>query len=230
MYLQLKRKMSSFPMRNLLLNSLLLLLLLSSCSPRILKDFRKTESLLVERADFYPFFPSADTTHLFNMQIDFRKNHFSGLLLIKSLQPDVYRIVFNTHFGMSVFDFEFDKSDFRVHYCMEALNKKNVITLLENDFRTLLFLNLETDRNFPKIYSNEKNPTLEIYKNDKFYYLKDNENETLISIEAPHFFSSLSYGFTDYIDRFPSIIRIKHSRVGIKMQLEKVYLINVSSI
>ena len=210
-------------MRNLLLNSLLLLLILSSCSPGILKDFRKTESLLVDRVDFYPFFPSTDTTHLFNMQIDFRKNHFSGLLLIKSLQPDVYRIVFTTHFGMSVFDLEFNKGDFRIFYCIDALNKKNVINLLENDFRTLLFLNLETVQNFPKIYSNKKNPALEIYSKDKFYYLKDKENETLLAIEAPHFFSSLSYSFTDYVDQFPSIIRIRHSRIGIRMQLEKIY-------
>ena len=209
-------------MRNLLLNSLLFLLLFSSCSPGILKNFRKTDSFSVNRVDFYPFFPSADTTHLFNMQIDFRKNHFSGLLLIKSVQPDVYAIVFTTHFGMSVFDLEFDKGEFRVNYCIEALNKKNVVRLLENDFRILLFLNIENDQKFSDIYRNKNNPDLEINRIDNIYYLKDLKNETLLAIEAPHFYSSLSYAFTDYINRFPSIIRIEHSRIGIKMQLEKI--------
>ena len=210
-------------MRNLLLNSLLFLLLLSSCSPGILKNFRKTDNYSVNKGDFYPFFPSVDTTHLFNMQIDFRKNHFSGFLLIKSVQPEVYRIAFTTHFGMSVFDFEFDNGEFRINHCLEALNKKNVIQLLENDFRILLFLNLEPDKNFSYIYKNKNNPDLEINRMENIYYLKDTKNETLLAIEAPHFFSSLSYGFTEYINRFPSVIKINHSRIGIKMRLEKIY-------
>ena len=210
-------------MRNLLLNSLLSLLLLSSCSPGILKNFRKTDRFLVNREDFYSFFPSVDTTHLFNMQVDFRKKHFSGLILIKSVQSDIYRIVFTTHFGMSVFDMEFVKGEFRMNYCLQALNKKSVINLLENDFRILLFLNLEADKNYPYIYKNKNDSALEINRMEKIYYLKDIKNETLLAIEAPHFFSSLSYGFTDYIDRFPSLIQIKHSRIGIKMQLEKIH-------
>jgi hypothetical protein len=209
-------------MRNLLLNSLLLLLLFSACSPGILKNFRKDEVLTVSRNDFYPFFPSVDTTQLFNMQIDYRKNHLSGFLLIKSVEPDVYRLVFATHFGMSIFDLEFDKGVFRVHHCLEALNKKRVIQLLENDFRILLFQNLKTDQNPANLYRNKKNPDLEIKKTGKIYYLKDTKNETLLAIEAPHFFSSLSYNFSSYVDRFPSVIRIKHSRIGLKMQLEKI--------
>jgi len=210
-------------MRNLLLNSLLLLLLFSACSPGILKNFRKDDASTVNRNDFYPFFPSVDTTQLFNMQIDFKKNRFSGLLLIKSTQPDIYRIVFTTHFGMSIFDLEFDTGIFRVNNCLEALNKKEVIQLLENDFRILLFLNLKTDQNASNIYKHKNDSALEINRTGNIYYLKDTKNETLLSIEAPHFFSSLRYNFSDYIDRFPSVIRITHSRIGLKMQLEKIY-------
>jgi len=188
----------------------------------ILKNFRKEDVLLVNRNDFFPFFPSPDSTQLFNMQIDFRKNHWSGLLLIKSVELDNYRLVFTTHFGMSLFDFEFDKGLFRINYCMEALNKKRVIQLLENDFRILLFLNLNTGGNASNIYRHKTNPILEINKKEKIYYLKDLKNETLLEIEAPHFFSSTRYEFADYVDRFPSVIRIKHSRIGIKMQLGKI--------
>jgi hypothetical protein len=214
--------MSTFQIRNLLLNSLLLFLLFSACSPEILKKFRKNDTSEASRNDFYPFFPAADTTQLFNMQVDFRKNHLSGLLLIKSTQPDGYRLVFTTHFGMSVFDLEFDKDAFRINYCIEALNKKRVIQLLENDFRILLFLNLKNSQNLSNNYRNKNNPVLEINRVENNYYLKDTKNETLLAIEAPHFISSLSYRFTGYIDRFPSVIQIKHSRIGLKMQLEKL--------
>ena len=223
MYLPGKRKMSPFLMRNLLLSSLLLLLLFSACSPGLLKNFRKEGTFAVSRSDFYPFFPSVDTTQLFNMQVDFRKNHLSGFLLIKSVQQDVYRLVFTTHFGMSVFDLEFDKGIFQINYCLEALNKKRVIQFLENDFRILLFLNLEIGPTSSYIYKNKNTPTLEINRTGNMYYLKDTKTETLLAIEAPHFISSLHYDFADYTDRFPSVIRIKHSCIGLKMQLEKIY-------
>ena len=215
--------MSSSLMRNLLLNSLLLLLLFSACSPGILKNFRKDYASMVSRNDFYPFFPSGDTTQLFNMQVDFRKNHWSGLLLIKSVQPDVYRLVFTTHFGMSIFDLELGKDTFQIHYCMEAFNKKKFIQLLENDFRILLFLNLQSDENLSNIYKHKNSPDLEINRTGNIYYLKDTKNETLLAIEAPHFISTLHYDFADYIDLFPSVIRITHSRIGLKMQLEKIH-------
>jgi hypothetical protein len=211
-------------MRSLLLNSLLLLLLFSACSPGILKNFHKNGDLTANRSDFYPFFPSTDTTQLFNMQVDFRKNHLSGLLLIKSTQPDIYRLVFTTHFGMSLFDLEFNNDTFRINYCMDALNKKRVIRLLENDFRILLFLNLQPNQNFSNIYKHKNSPELEISRTGNIYYLKDIKNETLLAIEAPHFFSSLHYDFTGYTNRFPSVIRITHSRIGLKMQLEKIHV------
>ena len=222
MFLRDIRKILPFPMKNLLLNSLLLLMLLSSCSPGILKNYRKKSTSSLSRNDFYPFFPSADSTLLFNMQIDFRKNHFSGFLIIKSTEPDVYRIGFATHFGMSVFDLEFDRGSFKVNYCMEALNKKNVIRLLENDFRILLFQNLDIENNPSDIYRNKNNPSLEINRTKKLYYLKDIENETLLEIEAPNFFRSLSYSFSGYIERFPSVIRISHSKVGVRMGMERI--------
>lgn len=210
-------------MRNFPLNSLLFLLLFSACSPSMVKNFRKEEFAAVKRNDFYPFFPAVDSTQLFNMQIDFRKNHLSGILLIKSVQPDNYRLVFTTHFGMSIFDFAFDQGLFRVNYCMEALNKKSVKRLLENDFRILLFLNPEINQNVSTIYKSKSDSTLVIHRAENIYYLKDTKNETLRAIEAPHFFSSLYYDFSDYVDRFPSVIRIRHSRIALTLQLEKIY-------
>ena len=215
--------MSAFPIRNLLLNSLLLLLLFSACSPSIVKNFRKEDALAVNRTDFYPFFPAVDSTLLFTMQVDFRKNNLSGILLIKSVQPDVYRLVFTTHFGMSIFDLEFNQGLFRVNYCMDVLNKKRVMQLLENDFRILLFLNLEAEQDSSNIYKHKNDSTLEIHRTKNIYYLKDTKNETLLAIEASHFLGSFRYDFSDYINRFPSVIRIKYGRIGLKMQLEKIH-------
>jgi hypothetical protein len=176
----------------------------------------------VQKAAFYPFFPAVDSVLLFNMQIDFRKNHFSGMLLVKSTGEDRYRTVFTSHFGMSVFDFEVGKDSFRVNYCLEALHKKRLLQILEADFNILLFLNPETAGLLSDIYTNDAVPELEIIKADKYYYLKNTVSEELMAIEAPQLINARRYRFSDYKDRFPALIQIQHSHIGLKMQLERI--------
>jgi hypothetical protein len=83
-----------------------------------------------------PLSPTPQQAQLFTMEIDFRKNHFSGLLLVKQTGDGQYRMVFNTHFGMGVFDVEVSRDAFMVHSCLEVLNRKHLLRLLENDLRT----------------------------------------------------------------------------------------------
>jgi hypothetical protein len=176
----------------------------------------------VQKEAFYPFFPAADSVLLFNMQIDFGKNHFSGILLVKSTGKDRYRTVFTSHFGMSVFDFEVDSDSFRVNYCLEALHKKRFLQILEADFSALLFLNPETDGSLSDIYVNDAASGLEVIKAGKYYYLKNKVSETLIAIEAPQPVNARRYRFSDYKDKFPALIQIQHSHIGLKMQLERI--------
>jgi hypothetical protein len=210
-------------MRNSVLNSIFLsLLLLTSCSPKILKGFQKESPQVLTRAEFYPFFPAADSTQLFNMQIDFRKNHFSGILLVKRTGTAVYRTVFTTHFGMSVFDFEFTPDAFAVNHCIKDLNRKKVIQTFEEDFNILFFLNLDIASNQAVIYKNKDNAQLEIVEKNGYYYLKNLESENLLKIRKPRFINALDYEFKDYHKNFPSDIRIKHSIIGLKVQLNKI--------
>jgi hypothetical protein len=210
-------------MRNSALNSILLLfLLLTSCSPKILKGFQKDSSQVLPRAEFYPFFPTTDSTQLFNMQVDFRKNHFSGILLVKRTGTDVYRTVFTTHFGLSVFDFEFTPNSFAVNHCIADLNRKKAIRTFEEDFKILFFLNLDTASNQSVVYKNKDNPLWEITGKNNYYYLKNLESKTLSKIENPRFINALYYEFKDYRGNFPSDIRIKHSTIGLKIQLNKI--------
>jgi hypothetical protein len=200
----------------------LTLLLLTSCSPKILKDFHRESPRVLTRAEFYPFFPAADSTQLFNMQIDFRKNHFSGILLVKRTGTDVYRTVFTTHFGMSIFDFEFTPDTFSVNHCMKDLSKKKVIQTFEEDFKILFSLNLDSMSNQAVIYKNKDDAHLEIVEKDGYYYLKNLDSENLLKIEKPRFINALHYEFKDYHENFPSDIRIKHSMIGLKIQLNKI--------
>jgi hypothetical protein len=187
-----------------------------------LKGFQKESTQVLPRAEFFPFFPTADSTQLFNMQIDFRKNHFSGILLVKRTGTDVYRTVFTTHFGLSIFDFEFTPDKFAVNHCIEDLNKKKVIQTFEEDFKIFFFLNLDAASNQTVIYKNKDNALREIVEKDNYYYLKNLESKTLSKIEKPRFINALHYEFKNYREKFPSDIQIKHSTIGLKIQLNKM--------
>jgi hypothetical protein len=210
-------------MRSLVLSSIACGLLFSSCAPEMLKGFRKTGEASLSKVDFYPFFHEADSVHLFNMQIDYRKNHFSGMFVVKCVEENRFRTAFNTYFGVNVFDFEFNGDTFLVHNCMESLNKKRVIQTLESDLKILFLLNLKPDGNAAGIYLDGRRGEMEINKAGDYYYLKNTERKELLQIEIPRFFSSLHYRFEDYREHFPANIRIKHSNIGLKIQLEKTY-------
>ena len=210
--------MRSFVFHNILLLSFLLM----SCSPGILKGFEKREQAPVSKEALYPLFHSTDSVRLFNMQIDFRKNHFSGILLIKPIADNTYRMAFNTHFGMSVFDFEFSPDRFVVNNCIPILQKKTIINTLENDFRILFFLHLPQEGSAAQVYRHKEQDDLEVNKINGQYYLKDNSRRELLQIEIPHFFSSLHYYFSDYQQQFPASIRIKHDRIRLSMILERI--------
>lgn len=194
---------------------------LAGCSPEITKGFRKAGKTAVAAQDLYPFW-TPQRTHLFTMKIDFREKHFSGLLLVKQTGDGYYRMVFNTHFGMGVFDFEFRRDTFLVHSCMEMLRKKRILNLLEKDFRTLFFLDVKPRGNTATVYYSG-DASMEINRINGRYYLKNNTQKTLLKMEVPHGFYAGYFDFTGYNDRFPEMITIKHRGTGLQIALEKIH-------
>jgi len=194
-----------------------------ACSPNILSGFQKAGTKEIAESELYPFFREIDDMRFFNMEIDFRKNNFSGMLIIKKENADTYRAVMTSYFGMSVFDFQFGKDDFTVHYCLEDLNKKQVINTLRKDFENLFFMDIE-GKNPVTVYASRANDSLKVYKTKKenHYYLVNTESKELRQMEIPHRISSLQYRFTNYNNRFPSQINIKHTNIGLNIQLTEI--------
>lgn len=63
----------------------------------------------------------------------------SGFLLIKKTADSIFRIVFANEIGMTLFDFELQVNQFKVHYIFEPMNRKILLHLFEKDFRQLIF-------------------------------------------------------------------------------------------
>jgi hypothetical protein len=86
-----------------------------------------------------PWFQGDHNSILYKTSIDIYKNHFSGLMVIKPVSDESHRILFITELGIKIFDMEFFRNgEFRLHYCLEALNRRSVIRTLKNDLGLMI--------------------------------------------------------------------------------------------
>lgn len=75
----------------------------------------------------------------YNMNLNFRKKHFNGMLAVRQMDSTETRVVGYTAFGLSLFDFGLSEETFTVYNCIEPMQNKKLLKLLERDFK-LLFL------------------------------------------------------------------------------------------
>lgn len=113
--------------------SVLLLLLMqfqTSCSPRISGESSVAIPPAIELT-------AGESSRKYNIQLDFMKHHFSGMLITRRMSDHEIRILATTHFGLSLFDFSLRGDTFIVNSCVAPMKKDKVLKLLEMDFRHL---------------------------------------------------------------------------------------------
>ncbi|MCB9017131.1 MAG: hypothetical protein H6544_00795 [Prevotellaceae bacterium] len=202
---------------------LALALLLSSCTPRLFRDMESVGKVGIAKEDLCPVFAKTDTVITFNMQIDYKENNFAGLLVVSGGERErSTRLVLTSYFGMTVFDFEIDADSFVVNRCFEQMNRKVVLSLLEKDFRTLLFYNVPESIKARKCEKGSMVGYKMEASDGKAYYLIDGLSRQLQKIHRPGAVRSLQIDFVQYEQGFPSVIEMKHPTIGLKMRLELV--------
>jgi len=173
-------------MKALAFLSLISVLIISSCAT--LKDSVKIGMSGNNSIDHVPHvIDSLADTHIFELQMNYKSDEFSGLLLMKKYGKENYRIVLTSHFGLTVFDMEVNKREYIVHYCIQPLNNKRALYLLRNDFSMLLK---------PDFFSNIR------YKLDS--------NKRLIALERKGSITKTVMYFINYKGLWPTEIRLEH--------------------
>lgn len=161
--------------RSLRLTSLFLALLLSSCAAKLITPTQASPPLL----------NVGNEMQKFNMQLNFKKKSFSGMLIVQRRTDCEIRIVASTFFGPTLFDFGLKDGQFIIYSCIEPLQNRKVIWLFENDFKKL-FLPNQTFRKTKSTedydeYISGRNFSKYIIQN---YRLQNNDFEKL-SIKHP---------------------------------------------
>jgi hypothetical protein len=190
-----------------------------SCTPEIFKGLDSAGKRRIEKSDLYPFI--VDTTFMYNMQIHYKKNDFSGILLIKPAANHSIRMLFTSGFGLTIFDFEFNETEFNVNRCFESLQKKKVLNLFKKDFRALFSYHLPKEME-ATVYEKEQMPVGYKIKtlDGKAYYLI--QEKQLKKIEMPAIITSLKIDYHDYKNNIPKHILILHQTLKLNMQLELI--------
>jgi hypothetical protein len=157
--------------------SIFILFVLSSCSLPITKgllEYAPKKEYVVNA-----YFSNMENDYVYKAKLQILKHHFGGILIMKKLDKEHYRVVFTTEFGNKLFDLEFIADDFRVNYMMDELNKKFILNMLQHDFQTLLTQNNRVDHQFSNEIEDVFQSNKEKHQN---YYVFSKETRALTKI------------------------------------------------
>jgi len=189
----------------------------------LFNNFQPSDTTLPGNNDSYSWFRKDAVRYLFQSTIDIYKNNFTGLLFVKPM-GESYRILFITEMGIKIFDMEFFRnSDFKVHYCIEDLNRKAIINTLGNDLSLMLYNIAEEGK--IKMMREKKEGKLIIKSKDRFgtrYCTLDEQTHKVEElIKTGTFSNKVNIKFSGKAE--PDSILISHYNLKLKIQLTRLH-------
>lgn len=85
-----------------------------------------------------PYFSNVQKDYVYKANIIVFENKFGGILVLKKLADQTHRIAFTTELGNTIFDFTLSATDFKVNRILKEMDRKILLSILEQDFRSLI--------------------------------------------------------------------------------------------
>lgn len=186
-----------------------------SCGSYPKKNNFKLSNNLGDVANTYFSNPHQD--YVYKASIEVYGRHFGGIFIVKKMGDQQHRIVFTTEMGNKLFDFSFDKSNFKVNYVLDELNKKILINILKNDFKVLISEHLPAEETY--ISNNET--IKKTYIDNKIYYYFENP-EVYKIIRTSQRKEKVRFLFTEINDNIAQQIDIIHLNIKLKIVLKSL--------
>lgn len=203
--------------------SLPLLLLFSGCS---LSLFPGYHPLTDSRAVFPVSWFQSDSGHfLFNTKIDLMRDHFSGLMVIKPENGKSYRVVFLTEVGLKVFDMEFmPGGQMKVHYIVDAINRKMLINKLSNDL-SLVLMNGMSAIQFDILSHKDSKDIIFRYNHGNkrnYYFLNGTNNQPYLARQTAGLANKVRVSFFGNPVTGIDSLKIKHDNFRLNINLYRI--------
>ncbi len=165
-----------------------------------------------------PYFSNPDLDYVYKAQIKISDNNFGGILIVKKINNQEYRVVFTTEMGNKLFDFSYIKDGFKVNSILKEMDKKMLVNILKKDFKVLI------EENPMRINSFRKNDysivQAHIYKKDHYYFFNKNSLEKIIRAKNRN--ENTRFIFSNIHNDIIKNIQILHSKIKLEITLTKI--------
>jgi hypothetical protein len=190
-------------------------------------DFQRLPEPIEPLNDIIPWFQREDNPILYETAVDIYKNHFSGLMVIKSISEESHRAVFITELGIKVFDMEFfSKGDFILHYCLEAMNRRSIIRTLQNDIG-LMIRNVPDQNIKYKVFSDRLSHVKIIMQRSgpgtRYYFMETGSHNINKIIQHTGLRKKVNLQFYSTSDNRIDSIKISHYNIKLDIQLTPLH-------
>jgi predicted RNase H-related nuclease YkuK (DUF458 family) len=210
-------------LKNLVLGSFFVLVL-AGCTPSVYNNFKRIPVTADNKAEIRPWFKSDDDHFLFQCGINVFRNHFTGLMVVKPLPDEDYRVVFINEVGIKIFDMEFfGTGGYRVHYCLEYLNKKLFIRTLKNDIS--LMLNNQPGDHIRTMTDSKNGYVVYKFRNNtgvKYFLVNGSTNRIKEIIQKRGLSKKVNISFYSSMNTELDSVRISHYNVKLDIHLAKI--------
>lgn len=186
------------------------------------KNLKPIEPASLESKTFSSIFKNQEKGIVFNSEFQYKSYFMSGLMVIKKIEPQHFRVVFTAKAGTKVLDFELTPSDFKVNYSIAILKRKIFLKLLEKDMRLIcdewtgVPIELKNLEDTKTIYRHKT-------KGGWRYLFFEKDSDQLNKIErGTKRKKKVIVNLEDYKEEFPESITFAHPSIDLTMKLERL--------
>lgn len=189
-----------------------MIIFLASCSLSTTKGLLERSPNRVTVSNTYFANPKKD--YIYKAKLNIYDHNLGGILIIKKIKSEHYRIVFTTEFGNKIFDLDHQGNVFKVKYIVDNLNKDFIVKTLHNDFHLLVNQNNLVEKEF--ISSKEF-----IYqiKPSNFYFYSKSNNQLSKIVMASKNQEKLTIEFNDVNQDIANYIKLTHHNFKMNINL-----------
>ncbi|MFK6999775.1 hypothetical protein [Flavobacterium oreochromis] len=167
-----------------------------------------------------PYFANPDLDYVYKAQIEVYGHDLSGLLVVKKITENTYRVVMTTDFGNKLIDFTINQHNTKVNYVVEDLNKKIILKILANDLKLLI-----QEKYIAKI--ERKNAEVKVLEVDEeavknYFYFKNDTNQLIKIIQSSKRKAKFAITFESKITNFAEQIFLEHYNLNINIKLKQI--------
>jgi hypothetical protein len=206
-------------MRNLLLSSICLLLMLS-CSTT--KHGRQV--IPVGENVFHKYLDSTHTSARYKAEVNSYGKRFSGILFLKFTNDTTCHVAFVSVMGMKLIDMELTPKSDTVLFCLEQLNKPIVLSTIKKNIRIFAMLDNYEGELQCMTYEAFKGVIWRRYTANEiyYYYQPTGEKITKIQLLTKKLNKRVELTAKDFDDNLPSTVHIRQINFNLSIHLTKL--------